>query len=68
MRSRQDFFSHAFFKKEKKLRKEKVQKKKKIAAFSGGKKGYSVDTFYTKSIVSVKTLAMKRIVQDQAEH
>lgn len=67
MRSRQDFFSHAFFKKEKKLRKEKVQKKK-IAAFSGGKKGYSVDTFYTKSIVSVKTLAMKRIVQDQAEH
>jgi hypothetical protein len=29
MRSRQDFFSHAFFKKEKKLREEKVQKKKK---------------------------------------
>ena len=55
-------------KKKKKTKKRESSEKKKIAAFSGGKKGYSVDTFYTKSIVSVKTLAMKRIVQDQAEH
>ena len=67
MRSRQDFFSHAFFKKKKKTKK-RESSEKKIAAFSGGKKGYSVDTFYTKSIVSVKTLPMKRILQDQAEH
>ena len=67
MRSRQDFFSHAFFKKKKKTKK-RESSEKKIAAFSGGKKGYSVDTFYTKSIVSVKTLPVKRIVQDQAEH
>ena len=55
-------------KKKKKTKKRESSEKKKKAAFSGGKKGYSVDTFYTKSVVSVKTLPMKRIVQDQAEH
>ena len=54
--------------KKKKKTKKRESSEKKIAAFSGGKKGYSVDTFYTKSIVSVKTLPMKRILQDQAEH
>ena len=70
MRKRQDFFSNAFFKKKKKkLRKGKGQEKKKeIAAFSGKKKSLYWDTFYTKSIVAIKTLPMKRIVQDQAEH
>lgn len=62
MRSRQDFFSHAFFKKKKKkLRKEKfggAERNSSLFRKKKKKKGYSVDTFYTKSIVSIKTLPM----------